>query len=340
MADNSSTVVLYSQLGELFEKKLGTDLFNSVGNFITHLTPIFLLTVTTYAVLIVWEYRTRGFDDLIIDLSKKMLFWLFLTAFAFNANNYIHIANVIYNAPNEVAGWFLSGAEPFNNNFFVQASIPLDLLLQHINDFYDTLDWTHVGQIFRVSIAYDLINIVGHGFISITFGLYMICRVLLAVTIMIGPIFVGFLFFPATRQWGINWIGQILNYLITAILYMIIIVLFINFLKAEFEAFIFKFTHPDIPSVVALLDGLFSFMFGLTLIFLLVLWRIPTIASSLVGGASAEGMFSGGLKAMSANKAIAKSIAKGISRGISGQGAKSGMSGMIRSNNIKPGGKK
>lgn len=205
MADNSSTVVLYSQLGELLEKKLGTDLFNSVGNFIAHLTPIFLLTVTTYMMLIIWEYRTRGFDDLIIDLSKKMLSWLFL------------IANVIYNAPSEVAGWFLKGTAPIDNNFFEQAPISLDQLLNLINRFYDSLDWTKVGQIFRVSIAYDLINIVGHGFISITFGLYMICRVLLAVTIMIGPIFISFLFFPATRQWGINWIGQILSYLITAV---------------------------------------------------------------------------------------------------------------------------
>lgn len=260
--------------------------------------------------LIIWEYRTRGFDDLIIDLSKKMLFWLFLTAFAFNANNYIHIANVIYNAPSEVAGWFLKGTAPIDNNFFEQAPISLDQLLNLINRFYDSLDWTKVGQIFRVSIAYDLINIVGHGFISITFGSYMICRVLLAVTIMIGPIFISFLFFPATRQWGINWIGQILSYLITAVLYMITIVLFINFLKGEFEAFIFKFTHPDIPSVVALLDGLFSFMFGLTLIFLLVLWRIPTIASSPVGGASSEGMFSGGLKAISVSKAIVKVLPK------------------------------
>ena len=39
-----------------------------------------------------------------------MIFWLVLTAFAFNSTNYIHLANVIYNAPNEVAGWFLDGS--------------------------------------------------------------------------------------------------------------------------------------------------------------------------------------------------------------------------------------
>lgn len=42
MADNSSTVVLYSQLGELLEKKLGTDLFNSVGNFISSYTDFLI----------------------------------------------------------------------------------------------------------------------------------------------------------------------------------------------------------------------------------------------------------------------------------------------------------
>lgn len=107
---NNKTMQLYTQLGELFEKKLGTDLFNSVGNLIAHLTPIFLISFTTYVVLIFWEYRNEGFSDLVIDLSKKMIFWLVLTAFAFNSTNYIHLANVIYNAPNEVAGWFLNGS--------------------------------------------------------------------------------------------------------------------------------------------------------------------------------------------------------------------------------------
>ena len=338
----SFVVELFSKLGELFEKKLGTDLFDSVGNFIAHLTPIFLLAVTTYIVLIFWEYRTSGFDDLVNDLSKKMLFWLILTAFAFNANNYIHIANVIYNAPNEISSWFLNSAEPLNNNFFVQTAIPLDALLNQINKYYDKLDWSRIGQIFNVSICYILISIVGYSFIGATFGLYMICRVLLAVTIMIGPVFVGFLFFPMTRQWGINWIGQIINYLTTAVLYMITVILFLTFMKGEFEAFIYKFNHPNIPSITALLDGLFAFMLCLTLIFLLVLWKVPTIASSLIAGASAEGMFSGGLKAISTTGAAAKNATRGTRQGIAAIRSNfrknvTFVRDKIRSNNIKPG---
>ena len=341
---NNKTMQLYTQLGELFEKKLGTDLFNSVGNLIAHLTPIFLISFTTYVVLIFWEYRNEGFSDLVIDLSKKMIFWLVLTAFAFNSTNYIHLANVIYNAPNEVAGWFLNGSSAkLDSNFFEQASMPLDDLLTKVNQYYNSLGWTNLGSLIRVSITHVVINILGNIFISVTFGLYMICRVLLAITIMIGPIFLGFLLFSPTRQWGMNWVSQIINCLLTAVLYMITIILFITFFKAIVAAFVIDVSKED-SSVELLIDGALSFIIGITFIFLLVLFKLPAIASSLVGGASLEGVFSGGIRSIETSASIIKQISKGL--GIIGTKSNIKKDASLRdqyrkfkSNSIKPGGK-
>ena len=51
---------------------------------------------------------------------------------------------------------------------------------------------------------------------------------------MVGPIFVGCLFFPTTRHWGMNWVNQIFSYTVTILMYMILISIQQNF----FDSFI------------------------------------------------------------------------------------------------------
>jgi hypothetical protein len=135
-----------------------------------------------------------------------MIFWLVLTAFAFNSTNYIHLANVIYNAPNEVAGWFLDGSSAKLDSKFI--------------------------------------------------------------------------------------------------------ILFIIFFKATVAAFVIDVAKED-SSARLLIDGALSFIIGITFIFLLVLFKLPAIASSLVGSASLEGVFTGGIRSIETSASIIKQISKG-----------------------------
>lgn len=135
-----------------------------------------------------------------------MIFWLVLTAFAFNSTNYIHLANVIYNAPNEVAGWFLDGSSAKLDSKFI--------------------------------------------------------------------------------------------------------ILFIIFFKATVAVFVIDIAKED-SSARLLIDGALSFIIGITFIFLLVLFKLPAIASSLVGSASLEGVFTGGIRSIETSASIIKQISKG-----------------------------
>ena len=132
-----------------------------------------------------------------------MIFWLVLTAFAFNSTNYIHLANVIYNAPNEVAGWFLDGSSAKLDSKFI--------------------------------------------------------------------------------------------------------ILFIIFFKATVAAFVIDVAKED-SSARLLIDGALSFIIGITFIFLLVLFKLPAIASSLVGSASLEGVFTGGIRSIETSKTTQRSF--------------------------------
>ena len=128
MQDKSADVTL--QLAKMFNENIGTNLFENAGNFIHFLAPILLLAFTTYVVLIIVEYRRQGIDDVVVDLSKKAIFWMFLTAFAANANNYITLANILYNAPNDLISMFSGQNHDLDSSFVIKAEEPLsDCLL-------------------------------------------------------------------------------------------------------------------------------------------------------------------------------------------------------------------
>lgn len=104
------------------------------------------------------------------------------------------------------------------------------------------------------------------------------------MVILIGPLFIGSMLFPATRQWGMNWIGQILNYALTVTFFTILGALqndfFVNHMQNAFSGESF--------SVAEVIMTLPVFITG-TILFIIVAWNIPSIAAALTGGASANG---------------------------------------------------
>ena len=116
----------YQDLFRVFTQDLGSDLLHGAASFIHWLTPMLLLAFTTYVVLIIVEYRRQGIDDAIIELSKKAVFWMFLTAFAANPNNYITLANLIYNFPHELAGiLFPANDKALDSSYLIHSTLPI-----------------------------------------------------------------------------------------------------------------------------------------------------------------------------------------------------------------------
>src|SRR5690606_28344440 len=95
-----------SEVTELFTSKLGPDLFEKTGQFIEGIAPLFSMGLSLYVVLLTFYYYNRGFDESIVDLSKRVLVWLIIIAFAFNASNYTKLAGIIYALPDDLSALF------------------------------------------------------------------------------------------------------------------------------------------------------------------------------------------------------------------------------------------
>lgn len=297
-----SSTSLFSDIANTILNGMGTDLFSKSGNLISGIAPLFQIGFGIYILLVALNYYNRGFDENIVDLGKRLVGWMLIIAFAFNSSQYQKLANIMWMLPENLSG--LMGTSTYTASALDTASNNIWEMFENITAYASEI-WNpadkaiaYIGGLIAVFLAYI--------FFLFTFAYYLITKLSLAMVIVIGPLFIGSMLFPATRQWGMNWIGQILNYSVTVVFYVILG----SFQNAYFQNYLAKPATESVSSVVQIIALLPMFLLS-TVIFILVAWSIPSIASALTGGASANGFgrtvmaaakWATGMKLLSSNK--------------------------------------
>ena len=113
--------------------------------------------------------------------------------------------------------------------------------------------------------------------------------------------------FPATRQYGMNWIGQILNYSVTVCLYAVVFILQTSFIENQLAKWAANDSGIPNMNVVGAYEVMGTIVL-LSIIFLMVLFSIPSIASALTGGAAIDSH-------RRAIAAVASTVTGGITKG-------------------------
>lgn len=261
---------------------MGTDLFAKSTNLISHIAPLFSMGFGIYFMIVILNAYNRGFDSNTIDLAKKTVAWLIIIICAFNAAQYQRIANALYEMPEWLAGTFT------NSTYNISAiDTAWDSLMQCIENILATaanLDWDDFGNRIALNIITLLVFMLGGLFFGIVLSFYIVTKLSLAMVLLIGPLFLGMMLFPSTRQYCMNWIGQILNYSITISFFNLLSALQMDFFKNAIEPIITK-EFESFAEVFAVMP---LFIVS-TIIFVIVAWSIPSIASALTGGASIGG---------------------------------------------------
>lgn len=276
------TTSYFSELANFLLNGMGTNLFQKSNNMISGIAPVFQIGFGIYILLIAFDYYKRGFDENVVDLSKRMIGWLLIIAFAFNSSQYQKLANIMWMLPENLSG--LLGTSTYTASALDTQSNNILKMMENIFAYAASLDMLQVSDKLMLYIGGTVAVILAYLFFLITFAYYLIAKLSLAMVIVIGPMFIGSMLFPATRQWGMNWIGQILNYSVTVVFYVILGALQNDFFKNQLE----RAVVGEIGSVAQVV-GLIPLFFLSTTIFILVAWSIPSISSALTGGASVNG---------------------------------------------------
>ena len=284
---------------------MGTDLFSKSANLISGLAPLFSAGFGLYLLLVIVTYYSRGFDEAFVDLAKRCLGWMIIISFAFNAGMYQKLANMAYELPEALGSLVASGKFEFS-----ALDATMDQFIEKIGLVFEIasrLDWDDVGGKIGVYVTGLAMAVVGSLFLIILVAFYLVAKLSLAMVILVGPIFIGAMLFPATRQWGMNWIGQILNYSITITFYVILALIQYAYFESQLLTEMDKFR--DIVQFNPVIPVLIQFLLS-TIIFIVVAFNVPSIASALTGGASA-----GGFGAVANAARQAAMLAKGIGFG-------------------------
>lgn len=276
------TTSYFSELANFLLNGMGTNLFQKSNNMISGIAPVFQIGFGIYILLIAFDYYKRGFDENVVELGKRMIGWLLIIAFAFNSSQYQKLANIMWMLPENLSG--LLGTSTYTASALDTQSNNILKMMENIFAYASSLDMLQVSDKLMLYIGGTVAVILAYLFFLITFAYYLIAKLSLAMVIVIGPMFIGSMLFPATRQWGMNWIGQILNYSVTVVFYVILGALQNDFFKNQLE----RAVVGEIGSVAQVV-GLIPLFFLSTTIFILVAWSIPSISSALTGGASVNG---------------------------------------------------
>ena len=276
------TTSAFSDIANSLLNGMGSDLFTKSGNLISGIAPVFQIGFGIYILLVVLDYYNRGLDEKVIDLAKRIIGWLLIIAFAFSSSQYLKLANILWMLPENLSG--LLGTSDYTASALDTQSNNILMLMENIFSYAAELDMLQVSDKLTLYIGGAFAVLMAYVFFLVTFAYYLITKLSLAMVIVIGPVFIGSMLFPSTRQWGMNWIGQILNYSITIVFFVILGTLQNDFFKNHLESAVVG----EISSV-AQVAGLIPLFFVSTTIFILVAWSIPSITSALTGGASANG---------------------------------------------------
>ncbi|RZT91055.1 type IV secretion system protein VirB6 [Advenella incenata] len=289
---------IISELTDIFTSKLGTDLFSKTGDFITGIAPIFSAGLSLYLLLLVFYYYNRGLDDAILDIFKRVIVWLIIIAFAFNAGTYTKLASFIYALPDDLSSLF--GGEQTTASAVETGVQNVDKMVANIGLISEDANWYEWDVHLPVFGGQVGAYLMGYWLLLLAFAYYLITKVCLALTLMVGPLFLGAALFPGTRQFAMNWIGQCLNYTVTIVLFAII-----SKMQSEFVAtHVSNWAGDNSTWDIVKLWDIMTQLIAMTILFTLVSLSVPSIAAALTGGAQADShgrtvsRFVGGMRRM------------------------------------------
>lgn len=274
----------FADVAKTLGADLGQNLLDKTGDFISQISPLFLSGFSLYVLLVIWDYYGQSFDTTLVDFIKKCCGWMVIISLAFAPAAYMKLAVLTYGLPDEIAGIFAGGYTVDASALDASWKLLMDLL-DSISELHKQYQWYDLGVHFGLSVKISAIILVcGALVVGLSFAFYMVAKISLALVLMIGPLFLAFMLFPATRQYAINWIGQCMNHIITCTMFVLLA-------KVQMTAFD-KAINMALSGGVAdyaaaeLLPPLFLLQ---TIIFLVVVFNIPSIASALTGGAILSG---------------------------------------------------
>lgn len=281
----SADFTLASDIVGSIDTALNAVMTAGLGGFQTYIAPAVGAFVSLYFVMIAlnWIWSGQTSELPVGDLMKRLFFLALFTVFAFNATKY---NTAIVQPVNKL------GSEIAEALAATGSSAP-QVIDQMANQTIDTIKtiWKKSPEmsitnmnlipIMQAILAIVIVGFLGTIFIAVSFVYLMIAKILLALTLLVGPLYIAFAFFPFSRDWFGKWVGSLFNYVLLYAMFGITFTLLTNLLQTYVSGNAFSNVLVGDLTMIKLI---FCYI-----LFLGVIINVPALTSQLTGGVSADG---------------------------------------------------
>ncbi|WP_440057908.1 type IV secretion system protein [Pseudomonas fragariae (ex Marin et al. 2024)] len=249
---------------------------------------------------ILWLYQgmTGIFRDVVFEILKVAV----IAGLAWNVSWYTQTVVPFVTGFPVWMGGVMSGQEGNQvNQIDAMISVYLNSLIELIGAMSFNIITTSFAQVYLGIQAVFFYLVGGIPFILVAVGTLCTLKVATTVVLSIGPLFIAFALFERTRNWFFGWVALIAGFMLTQVMFSIVLGLEISFINTV----IIK--NGAIDTSMA---GNYSMLiyFGC---FTLLATELPNYAASIMGGGSSGGV--GGLGGI---------IGRGTGLGAATKGAK------------------
>lgn len=221
-----------------------------------------------------WLGMTGIFQDVVFELLKVA----FIAGMAFNVGWYLQTIVPFVTDGAAWMGGVMSGLDGSQTN---QVDMMLSAYIDSLIKLFDALTFPITDLKTTLMSVVTLALYIGGG---VPFLITVVCTlvVMKAATTMLlalGPLFIAFALFDVTRQWFWGWVSQISGFMLTQVMFAVILALEISFINQN----IIK---------NGVIDTSIPASFSMTMFFAaftLLATGIPNYAASIMGGAPAQG---------------------------------------------------
>ena len=291
MADSG----VFTNIFTLIDESIIQVVLGKTGTLISVIEPLLLSGFTVYLLFLFLSYWNGSFEDSIVDFFKKVFVWILVLGFALNIGLYNeYIVPMVMNFGDYLNQKFSGGNTTINGSLDEMTVVVLEAIKETMEKASGV-----TGTILAVLVIF-LIGVFSLIFLVISAGFILLAKVFSGILVVVGPIFIGLFLFPATRQFAMAWVNQVVNYTLLTFFLNVLMAIFVQFMVNAFGT-----------GAVDLSRGL-NIALGAG-VFFVVLLRLPDLASGLAGGIASNGL-------MQAARITKGGLLKGQTKGTGTQG--------------------
>lgn len=266
---------VYSDIFQLIEDSITDILANDVSSIMSVLSPVLLSAFTLYVIFVFWSYFETRIEQSMWDIIKRIIAWGVILSFSINIGSYTTNIVPLVTGLGDGLVALMSGSTG------VDASLN-DLAFTFVEKASQTWeDASGVAESTMAALGIIVIAIFGTIFLVIAGAYIVLAKIFCAILAVLGPIFISLALFPATRQYFLAWVNQVVSYTLVLLILSILAKIFVTFVQKLFSS-----------------GGIFDANFDLVTLFYLptilgvfciVLIRVTDLAAGLSNGMSMNG---------------------------------------------------